>query len=170
MPLESLKVDRGGPLIRSGLWKFSTFEVHREWGWASSLWSGLWVTHLPQVFPSHSREHQYVIFSQLFFLVLFPSLRDVHFHRSRFFYLLEWISVALRFLYPLVQSILHPLDRKHLLFLSWDFDSTFFPVYFFKGKQRISFLAKTKLLHWQLSCFAKKTPRVQRPLPREKSQ
>lgn len=33
-------------------------------------------------------------------------------------YLLEWISVALRFLYPLVQSILHPLDRKHLLFLS----------------------------------------------------
>ena len=29
-----------------------------------------------------------------------------------------------------------------------------FPVYFFKGKQRISFLAKTKLLHLQLSCFA----------------
>lgn len=27
---------------------------------------------------------------------------------------------------------------------------------FFKGKQRISFLAKTKFLHLQLSCFAKK--------------
>ena len=108
----------------------------------------------PQVFPSRSREHQYVLFSQLFFLVLFPSLRDVHFRRSRFSYLLEWISVAVSFFILLCIQYFTLWTESIFYFFREFWIQPLFSCSFFKSEQRISFLAKTKLLHLQLSCFA----------------
>ena len=115
---------------------FQHFKVHREWGWASSLLSGLWVTHLPQVSPSHSREHQYVLFSQLFFLVLFPSLRDVHFRRSRLSHLLEWISVAVSFIILWWNQYFTLWTDSIFYFFREFWIQPLFSCSFFKGKQR----------------------------------
>ena len=59
---------------------------------------------LSEVHLSHSREHQSVLIFQLFFLLLFPLLRVVHFHYWRFLHLLEWIYAAPRFLFLFEQS------------------------------------------------------------------